>query len=481
MDVKKGVRFWPMMVTVFLGSFVVMLSSSTINIALPYLMTSLNANLDTAKWAITGFMLTMGTSAPLAAFLGEKLSYKRLYLLSIAGFATVSLLVAFSSDIYMLIIIRFLQGLFGGVTVPATMAIIYQVIPKEKQVAAISVWSIAPTLAPALGPTISGFLIQYFSWKAIFFINIPLGIIAIVMGLKFMPYYKLSNVNPFDKLGITLSVVSSASLLFAFSEGSVYGWGSAGIVALLIIGALLMTVFVLWELHTENPVLNLRAFKYTKFFFGVIISCIINIALYSGSFLTPIFLQNIQGMAPLDSALVLLPASICMAVLMPIVGMVYRKIGPLPLLILGILFMSFGTWRMALLTIDTAHSYIRLWMAFRYIGLALATLPASYAGMSILPKALSGYGSSIINWMKQMFACLSIGIFSSILSSRTAYHASALSSTATTTAAVGLAKASGCVMGIDDIYFISCIIILVALPFSVFLKAGKQKSIQVTD
>lgn len=418
MEAKKDIKFWPMMITVFLGSFVVMLSSSTINIALPYLMTNLNTDLDTAKWAITGFMLTLGTAAPLSAFLGEKISYKRLYLLSIAGFSFASLLVVLSSNIYMLITIRLLQGLFGGVTVPATMAIIYQVIPKEKQVTAISIWSIAPTLAPAVGPTISGFLIQYLNWKAIFIINIPLGMLAIIMGLIFVPYYRLSADRPFDKLGIVLSVITSTSLLFAFSEGSVFGWGSVLIIGLLITGAVSTAFFILWELHTENPVLNLRAFKYPKFTFSVIVSCIINIALYSGTFLTPIFLQDIQGVAPLDSALILLPATICMAILMPIVGKVYKRIGALPLLITGVLLISFGTWRMTQLSVDTSHGYIRLWMAIRYIGLAIATLPASNSGMIILPKELSGYGSSILNWMKQTFACLSIGVFSSLLTSR---------------------------------------------------------------
>ena len=130
---------------------------------------------------------------------------------------------------------------------------------------------------------------------------------------------------------------------------------------------------------------------------------------------------------------------------------------------------------MTLLAVNTDHSYIRIWMALRYIGLALATMPASYAGMSILPKELSGYGSSIINWMKQMVACLSIGIFSSLLTSRAAYHISALTSLATNTS-IQAVKAIGYVMGIDDVYSISCIVILIALPFSFFLRKGKENT-----
>ena len=475
MERKRETKFWPMMITVFLGSFVVMLSSSTINIALPYLMTNMNTDLDTAKWAMTGFMLTMGATAPLAAFLGEKISYKRLYLLSVAGFSVVSLFVVFSSNIYMLIAIRVLQGLFGGVTVPVTMAVIYQVVPKEKQIMAISIWSIAPTLAPAVGPTISGFLIRYLSWKAIFLINIPLGLAAVMMGLVYIPYYRISADKSLDKFGVFFSVATSMCLLFAFSEGATYGWGAPVIILLLSAGVVFLAAFIAWELRSKNPVLNLRVFGYRKFLFSVIIGCVINIALYSGTFLTPIFLQQIQGMEPLDAALVLLPATICMAVLMPFVGKVYKRTGALPLLIIGVLLISFGTWRMTQLTADTDHGYVTLWMAVRYIGLAIATMPASNSGMITLPKELTGYGSSILNWTKQLVACLSIGVFSSVLTSRATSHITALAVQAASKAAVKAAQLSGYVMAVDDIYTISCVVILVALPFSLFLRKNRKK------
>lgn len=468
MKTQGKIQFWPMMITVFLGSFVIMLSSSTINIAIPFLMKNFNTDLDTVKWALTGFMLSMGTTAPVAAFFGEKFSYKRLYLTSIIGFTFVSMLAVFAGNIYLLIAIRILQGFFGGVTIPATMALIYQTIPKEKQVMAICIWSIAPTLAPAVGPTLSGFLIQSFSWKAIFILNVPLGLMAIIMGLINLPYYKLSINISLDILGIILSVLTSTSLLIAFSEGSVWGWGSPVILLLLIFGVLFMIIFVWWELHTKTPLLNLRVFKYPKFLFGVIVSCIINIALYSGIFMTPIFLQQIQGMSPLDSGLVLLPASITMAILMPIVGKLYKRIGTMRLIITGVLLISIGTWRMSHLSIDTTHNYIRSWMALRYIGLAIATMPVSYAAMSILPKEVSGHASSIMNWIKQMVACLSIGIFSSLMSIRISSHFVELSA-ANTNMSAQVIKTTGSVMGINDVYLISCIIILVALPFSFFL------------
>ncbi|WHU49942.1 hypothetical protein QNM97_09675 [Gordonia sp. L191] len=319
---------------------------------------------------------------------------------------------------------------------------------------------------------------QYFNWKAIFFINIPLGLLALILGVIFLPGYRLSAGSALDIPGIVLRVLSSTVLLFAFSEGSALEWSSAIIVCTLIAGAVFLALFIFWELRAKSPVLNLRTFRYPTFTAGVVVGCIINIALYSGTFLTPIFLQNIQGLAPLDAALVLLPATICMAVLMPIVGSVYERIGGLPLLLVGVFLIALGTWRMTLLSVTTSHDYVRIWMALRYIGLALATMPASNAGMITLPKELSGYGSSILNWTKQMFACLfaclSIGVFSSLLTSRASNHISALSHGATSPAGLAAAHANGYVMGINDVYLVSCLVILIALPFSFLLRRRRK-------
>jgi hypothetical protein len=172
-----------------------------------------------------------------------------------------------------------------------------------------------------------------------------------------------------------------------------------------------------------------------------------------------------------------------MAILMPLVGKVYKRLGAVPLIVTGVLLISVGTWRMSCLSIGTSHNYVRGWMALRYIGLAIATMPASNAGMIILPKEISGHASSIINWTKQMVACLSIGIFSSLMTARMAFHCNELA-TAKTEMPAKVIKGLGSVMGINDVYFISCMIILVALPFSFFLnnkrknRTSSQESVQ---
>ncbi|WP_313563329.1 MFS transporter, partial [Ruminiclostridium cellobioparum] len=206
------------MTAVVTGAFLMTLASSTINIALPYLMEHYNTSLDTVKWAMTGFMLATGIMAPITCYFGEKFSYKRTYLISIIGFTICSLLCALSWNVQTLIAFRILQGAFNGFAVPSTMSIIYQIIPRKKQAMSISLWSLSAMLAPAFGPTISGWLIQNFSWQAIFIMNVPIGIIAALLVIKAVPYYKLNPPASFDLVGFSTCLTASVLLLTAFSE-----------------------------------------------------------------------------------------------------------------------------------------------------------------------------------------------------------------------------------------------------------------------
>ncbi|MBL4930571.1 MDR family MFS transporter [Clostridium paridis] len=459
-----------MMITIFLGAFIVMLSSSTINLAIPFFIKNFSTSLDVAKWTLTGFLLSMGTSTPLSACFGERYSYKNVYLFSIAGFTLASILCAVSWSISSLVTFRILQGVFCGFVMPATMAMIYQVIPKEKQVTAVSIWSTATMLAPAVGPTLSGFLIQYFNWQSIFLVNVPIGIIIFILGVKSMPYLKMDTPKYFDIPGFVFVLIGSLFLLFAFSEGASLGWSSWIIISLIIIGFISIGLFIRRELRIDSPMLNIRVFKYPKYSLSIVMYCSIMIITYAGILLTPLLLQNIQHLSALDTGIILLPASLIMALLMPIVGKLYKYIDPSILIMTGILFMLVGSWKMAHLTVDTTHSYIIIWMVVRNIGMSLSTLPTTYCGMSVLPKIESGHGSSINNWTSRAIASLSMGVFTSVLTSRAITHVNYLVASSNTKLATELIQSKGFVMGINDVYLISFFILILTLPIGFFLK-----------
>jgi EmrB/QacA subfamily drug resistance transporter len=472
---KQQVRFWPVMIAIFVGSFLCVLASATINLALEILTEHFQTTLSSVQWTLTGFMLAMGTTAPVVGYLGEKFSYKRLYLFSLIGFTLTSALCAAAWDEYSLIFFRVLQGAFSGLIIPATMSIIYQIIPRERQAMAVSLWGLAAMLAPAFGPTLSGWILQNFDWPWIFLMNIPLGLVAILLVYLYIPYYRLSIPKSFDTLGFITVVLSSTSLLLALGQGHNWGWGSWKVMLLLAFGVIMLVLFIWRELTAETPLLNLKVFKNSRFTINAIIANILTISLYSGTLLTPIFLQRIQHVSAMDTGLILLPASLAMALAMPFVGKLYSIVGPRWLMSVGIVLLTVGTLTLSWLSIDVSHSYIIWWMIVRNLGIALVMMPSSNAGMEEIPAKLSGHASSISNWTRNVFGSFAIAIFTTLLASRSINHATNLAASGDTDKLhIGMMSFT---MSVNDVYLLATFIALAALPLS--LMVGKIKRPEV--
>ena len=378
------VRFWPVMIAIFIGSFLCVLASATINLALEILKDHFDTTLGTIQWTLTGFMLAMVTTAPIAGYLGERFSYRRLYLFSLIGFTVTSILCASAWDEGSLIAFRVMQGAFSGLIIPATMSIIYQIIPRERQAMAIAFWGLSAMLAPAFGPTISGWILQQFDWQWLFLMNVPIGIVAIIFVYAYIPYYRMNIPKSFDGLGF-LTVI-----LTAFSTSSTWSRPQLGLEPWKII-----SLFAYWgnnvgsiymeRTHAETPLLDLRVFKNRRFTLNAILANIITISLYSGTLLTPIFLQRIQHVSAMDTGMILLPASLAMALLMPIVGKLYGIVGPRWLMSFGIVLLTIGTLALSWLSIDVSHTYIIWWMIVRNAGIAFVVMPSSNAAMEQIP------------------------------------------------------------------------------------------------
>ncbi|RKP53042.1 DHA2 family efflux MFS transporter permease subunit [Cohnella endophytica] len=470
---NQQVRFLPIMVAIFIGSFLCILASSTINIALEILKNHFETTLDTVTWTLTGFMLAMGTTAPIVGYLGEKISYKRLYLYSLIGFTLSSVLCAAAWDEYSLIAFRVLQGAFSGLIIPATMSIIYQIIPREKQAMAIALWGLASMMAPAFGPTLSGWLLQNYDWQWLFLMNVPVGIIGIWCVAKYIPYYRLNVPKSFDLLGFLTVILSSSSLLLALGQGHKWGWDSAKTLTLLVGGAIMLVLFIWRELTAQTPLLNLRVFRNGRYTLNLLIANILTISLYSGTFLTPVFLQRIQKVSAMDTGLILLPASLAMALVMPIVGKLYSVVGPRLLMAVGIVLLTVGTLTLSWLSIDVSHTYILLWMVVRNLGIALVMMPSSNAGMETVPRELSGHASSIMNWTRNVFGSFAIAIFTTLLATRSVHHGTALA-TGGDTDQVHISMMSF-TMSVNDVYLIATFIAIAALPLALFVRKVKHE------
>lgn len=467
----KQAPFWPIILAVFFGNFLAILSTSTINVALPVLMSHFETNLSSAQWAVTGFMLATGIIAPIVGYLGDKLSYKNLYVYTLIGFTLFSVLCATAWNIESLITFRILQGICSGIVMPTTMTIIYQVIEKEKQTFAISLWSVSAMFAPAFGPTLGGLMTEYFGWKSLFLMNLPIGIIAIIIAARFVPYYRLSHVKSFDAVGFVTVIVSSASFLVAFSLGNSWGWLDGKTIFLLVLGLISLSLFIFWELRTSEPLLNLRVFKYTRYTYSVILNCVIGISLYSSTFLIPVFSQSVQHTSALHTGLILLPGSLAMILFTLLIGKVYGKVGPMWLSFIGIVLIGIATWKFKSLTPQSSFLYLSLWMGIRYIGTAFSHMPVNNAGMSVIPREYSGHASSINNWTRQVIGSFSIGIFSAILASRTFVHTKELQHINSKNTMLHEQAMS---LGMNDVFFLTTVIVILTIPLTFTLKKKRK-------
>lgn len=478
MDVKQEskIHFWPIMIAIFFGNFVSVLSTTTINIAVPLLMNHFHSNLNTMQWMVTGFMLATGVTAPLAGYLGGRFSYKRLYLFALMGFTMFSLLCAVAWNPTSLIVFRMLQGSCSGLIMACTMTIIFQVIPAERRPFAVSLWSLSAMVAPAIGPTFSGWLLQYASWHWLFLINIPIGIIAIILTVTLIPYYRMNVPKSFDIPGFLTVVLGSLSLLTAFSQGNSWGWSSWKTLSLILVGIVLLVFFVLHELKAEVPLLNLRVFRNRRFTAMLSIYSLVTIAMYAGTYLTPLFLQTVEGATTLKTGLILLPSSILLALLSPIVGKMYPKFGPVKLISAGILFIFMGLFMMSRLHTNVSYSFIMWAMVVRNLGIGLANVPSSTASMEEIPVEWSGHATSINNWVRNVLSSLGIAVFTSILSTRSLLHSKELiSSGAGNADSIRLLSFT---MGVNDVFVVGSIIVLFGLPL-MFLLRKKRSVISV--
>ncbi|MBB6735056.1 MDR family MFS transporter [Cohnella zeiphila] len=468
---QSSVRFWPIMLAIFFGSFLSVLGISTINIALPMLMNDFHSDLDTVQWVLTGFMLSLGVVAPLTGYLGDKFGYKKLYLYAMVGFVVFSLLCALSWNMSSLIAFRILQGVFSGLVLPATMTIIFQVLPQDKQAFAVSIWGLSGMLAPAFGPTISGWLIEHYSWTGLFYLNIPIGLIAIVFIQWMIPNYRIGTGKTLDKSGLAAVVVSSASLLLALSEGRLWGWTSGRTLGLFAVGAIALALFILREGKARQPLLDLRVFANPRFTLTLVSMTILTISIYSGTLLVPLYLQNVERVSALDTGIIMLPASLIMALAMPVAGKLYARLGPRWLTVGGLVFVIVGSYELTRLQPDSSHAYIILWMAVRNIGVSLAAAAASTAGMEEIPPHMSGQASSVSNWVRNVGGSFAIALFTSLLLSHTASHSTSLASQGEAADAV---LPHAYTMSVNDVFLLATVIAAVALPFG--LLVGKKRA-----
>ncbi|MCW2277301.1 DHA2 family efflux MFS transporter permease subunit [Heliophilum fasciatum] len=412
---------WLVLAVIVMGTFVTVLNNSLINVALPKLTAVFGSTTEKIQWVLTGYMLASALVVPPSAFLGDRYGYKKVFVGALTLFTLGSFLCGVAWNDTSLIVFRVLQGIGGGIVMPVSMVIIYRVIPRAEVGTAVGLWGVASMAAPAIGPTLGGYLVEI-DWRLLFFIGVPIGLGAIFFSWILIQETPSNRELRWDLGGLVLSVTFFGSLLWALSRGQAEGWTSFFIVSLLFVAFCSLLLLIWVETGTERPLLELTLFTNPVFLLSTLSSSFVMVGLYGGMFLLPLYLQNVQGLTPLAAGNLLMPQSIAMALAMPISGKLFDKIGVVPLGLVGLGLVGITTYELHLLTTDTPFSWLDEVLILRGLGLGLCLMPLTTAGMNAVAPAMTGRASALGNVTRNVFGTMGIALFTTMLTDRQAFH-----------------------------------------------------------
>ncbi|TCP19748.1 EmrB/QacA subfamily drug resistance transporter [Scopulibacillus darangshiensis] len=406
-----------------MGAFVAILNQTLMNVALPHMMSDLNVTTNTAQWLITGYMLVNGVLIPITAFLMETFSTRKLFIFAMSSFAVGTLICAISPSFSVLMAGRVVQAIGAGIIMPLMTNVMLTIFPPEKRGVAMGTMGVAMIFAPAIGPTLSGYIVENYSWRLLFYVVLPIAILDIILATIFLRNVGKLSFPKFDFLGVVFSSIGFGGVLYAFSEAGNSGWTSAEVMITLIVGIIALILLVWRELTIKNPMLEFRVFKHNIFALTTVVNAVITMAMFAGMLLVPIYLQNIRGFTPLQSGLLLLPGAILMGIMSPITGALFDKIGARPLAIVGLSITTITTWEFGHLSDATTYGHIMFLYASRMFGMSLLMMPIMTEGLNNLPRHLNSHGTAMANTMRQVAGSLGTAFLVTVMSNRTSFHA----------------------------------------------------------
>lgn len=409
------------LLAIIVGMFMVILDGTAMNVALPGLVKDFDSKISVVQWAVTGYALAQAAVIPLAGWLSDRFGAKKVFLFSVIMFTVGSGLCALASGVEQLIAFRVLQGLGGGMVAPIAMAFVYRLSPRDKVGAVMGMIGIPMLLAPALGPVLSGWLVDYASWHWIFLINLPVGVLAVFAGIRTMPNLERQSVPALDVLGMFLAPIAFASIAYGVSEGGT-SWTSAKTITGLVVGGVALILFVIVELRRKQPLLELRVFRSADFTRGIIVQWITQIALFGTMFLVPLFLQQGKGFSAFESGLAVLPQAIAAGIFMPIGGRLFDRLGARPVVITGLVFVTSAAYLLSGISAEDGSRALILPLALLGAGMGLSMMPLNTHIIQAAPQNIVSRVTSLTNAAQQVMMSFAVAGLSTILSERMDLH-----------------------------------------------------------
>ena len=427
MSEKENGNMWSVLAVLIVGTFITILNSSLINIALPKMMAVFSVSLDTIQWVVTTYTIALGVVIPLSGYLSDRFGAKTLYITGLGLFTLGSLFCGLAWSSSSMIAFRTIQGIGGGIVGPVGSAIIFRTIPPEKRGVAMGLYGVAAMAAPAIGPTIGGYVIAHLSWRVLFYISIPFGIIGVIMGVFMLEEIPKMPLGKFDSIGFFTSTIGLICIFYVLGKWTHINWGELEYPLILAIGICSMILFVINELMHPNPLLDLKILKFYDFSMWIMISGILGMAMIGISYLVPIFLQNIMGYSAMQTGLLLFPAAVATAVMMPFSGKILDKYGYKVVMLPGLALFIWISYLLTFLNTDTSSTTINILLVVRGISLGAIIMPPSTLAMGCIPRAKINQASSLQNIIKQLANTVSVTLITATLQHRISIYAADIS------------------------------------------------------
>jgi EmrB/QacA subfamily drug resistance transporter len=406
---------WKVLISVMFGIFMIILDATVVNVAFPTLRREFGATLADAQWVLSIYVLSLGVTTPVSGFLADRFGIKRVYLFGLMIFVIGSFLCGLAPSLGWLIAARALQGFGGGIAQPLGPAQLYRAFPPKEQGTALGYFGIVLVFAPALGPLLGGWLVDSNLWRLIFFINIPIGILGVVLGWRFLIDHQVERKPRFDPLGLVTAVIGFGSVLYAASIAELNGWTGSSTLLAFGIGIVSLAAWVIIELYiAKEPMLNLRLFGNPIFLNAALVGYVATVALFSAEFLMPVYLQAFRGRTALDTGYILLAVAATSGIATPLAGRLYDKIGPRMNLIVGFSILCVNTWQLSKIEGTTPISYIVFLLALRGLAVGLTLQTSFVAALSSMPLSLLPRGSSLLNSTRFVVQAVSVAALATI-------------------------------------------------------------------
>jgi DHA2 family multidrug resistance protein len=433
---RRPINPWIIALTVTLATFMEVLDTSVANVALPHIAGSLSAGQDESTWVLTSYLVSNAIVLPLSGWLSSLIGRKRFYMSCVALFTVSSLLCGFAPSLTALIVFRVLQGAGGGGLQPSEQSILADTFSPRQRGMAFAIYGMAVVLAPAIGPTLGGWITDNFTWRWIFFINIPVGIISLLLTSRLIfdpPYLKQQKSTSFkiDYIGLSLLALGLGTLQVVLDKGQRDDWFSSHfILVMTVICVIALVSVVFWEWFNKDPIIDVHLFKDRSFAIGNLLIFLVGFALLSSTVLLPQFLQMLMGYSAEQAGLALMPGGVALILILPIVGYLLSKYDARWLLVFGLSVLSFSLFHM--MRFDTSIDF-RTAATARVIqttGLAFLFVPINTAAYAFLPPGKNNAASGLINLSRNIGGSVGISLVTTMLARRTQFHQSLLVSNA---------------------------------------------------